>query len=77
VCEDCDAFCHMHSPILSTSSTRLMGLQDSDIVTSCHVQRGVRGLMLDIYEFLGDLWLCHSIGTCFDFTAFVSLQILS
>lgn len=44
-----------------------------DTVTN-QLNRGVRGLMLDIYEFLGDLWLCHSIGTCFDFTAFRPLN---
>lgn len=29
--------------------------------------------MLDVYNFRGDVWLCHSKGgKCFDFTAFVS-----
>ncbi|XP_022739206.1 PI-PLC X domain-containing protein At5g67130 isoform X2 [Durio zibethinus] len=32
---------------------------------------GVRGLMLDMYDFEGDIWLCHSFrGQCFNFTAF-------
>ncbi|XWS41888.1 hypothetical protein CRYUN_Cryun17cG0121100 [Craigia yunnanensis] len=32
---------------------------------------GVRGLMLDMYDFDGDIWLCHSFrGQCFNFTAF-------
>ncbi|KAG0564248.1 hypothetical protein M758_8G091700 [Ceratodon purpureus] len=44
-----------------------------DTVTN-QLNRGVRGLMLDIYEFKGDLWLCHSIGTCYDFTAFRPLN---
>ena len=47
-------------------------------ICRCHpllrnVQNGVRGLMLDVYEFNGDIWLCHSDGICYDFTAFVSL----
>ncbi|MCO5557304.1 hypothetical protein L7F22_010865 [Adiantum nelumboides] len=37
------------------------------------LDNGVRGLMLDMYDFLGDVWLCHSFGgTCYNFTAFVS-----
>ncbi|KAG2710904.1 hypothetical protein I3760_04G051300 [Carya illinoinensis] len=32
---------------------------------------GVRGFMLDTYDFEGDVWLCHSFGgKCHDFTAF-------
>ncbi|KAL4652799.1 hypothetical protein ACB092_01G257500, partial [Castanea dentata] len=32
--------------------------------------KGVRGLMLDMYDFEGDVWLCHSSkGQCYDFTA--------
>lgn len=37
-------------------------------------QAGVRGLMLDTYDFLDDIWLCHSSGgACNNATAFVSL----
>jgi hypothetical protein len=33
--------------------------------------------MLDIYEFDGDIWLCHSVyRQCYDFTAFVSSDII-
>jgi hypothetical protein len=36
-------------------------------------QNGVRGLMLDLYDFENDVWLCHSFGgQCFNYTAFVS-----
>uniref|UniRef100_A0A803KXZ0 Uncharacterized protein n=1 Tax=Chenopodium quinoa TaxID=63459 RepID=A0A803KXZ0_CHEQI len=32
---------------------------------------GVRGLMLDMYDFEGDIWLCHSFqGRCYNITAF-------
>ncbi|MCO5606572.1 hypothetical protein L7F22_060760 [Adiantum nelumboides] len=35
------------------------------------LNNGVRGLMLDMYDFLGNVWLCHSFGgTCYNFTAF-------
>ena len=41
------------------------------------VQRGVRGLMLDMYDFRNDIWLCHSFaGICQNFTAFVSALLL-
>lgn len=37
------------------------------------VQNGVRGLMLDMYDFKNDIWLCHSFGgNCYDVTSFVS-----
>ncbi|KAK6924050.1 hypothetical protein RJ641_010250 [Dillenia turbinata] len=33
---------------------------------------GVRGLMLDMYDFENDIWLCHSFGgKCYNFTAFI------
>lgn len=38
------------------------------------LQNGVRGLMLDMYDFNNDVWLCHSFGgTCYNYTAFVSI----
>lgn len=41
------------------------------------VQNGVRGLMLDMYDFDNDIWLCHSFrGQCFNFTAFVIYFLL-
>ena len=41
------------------------------------LQNGVRGFMLDMYDFENNIWLCHSFdGTCFNFTAFVSLYTL-
>jgi hypothetical protein len=49
-------------------------LTSSNSHHSCNVlQNGVRALMLDTYDFKGDVWLCHSSGgKCNDFTAFVS-----
>ncbi|KAG0583962.1 hypothetical protein KC19_3G175400 [Ceratodon purpureus] len=41
-----------------------------DSVTD-QLNNGVRGLMLDMYDFRNDIWLCHSFqGTCYEFTAF-------
>ncbi|RVW49787.1 PI-PLC X domain-containing protein [Vitis vinifera] len=35
------------------------------------LQNGVRGLMLDMYDFDNDIWLCHSYGgQCYNYTAF-------
>ncbi|KAH7865434.1 hypothetical protein Vadar_006665 [Vaccinium darrowii] len=35
------------------------------------IKNGVRGLMLDMYEFNNDIWLCHSCGgKCYNFTSF-------
>ncbi|XP_065876808.1 PI-PLC X domain-containing protein At5g67130-like [Euphorbia lathyris] len=54
----------------STGSTLLAPTNQEDSVTS-QLNNGVRGLMLDMYDFKNDIWLCHSIaGRCFDFTAF-------
>ncbi|KAK1275207.1 PI-PLC X domain-containing protein [Acorus gramineus] len=41
-----------------------------DSVTD-QLNNGVRGLMLDMYDFQNDIWLCHSFGgNCYNFTAF-------
>ncbi|KAJ4716299.1 PI-PLC X domain-containing protein [Melia azedarach] len=41
-----------------------------DSITS-QLNNGVRGLMLDLYDFLNDIWLCHSFGgRCYNSTAF-------
>ncbi|GFP79793.1 pi-plc x domain-containing protein at5g67130 [Phtheirospermum japonicum] len=40
-------------------------------VTNQEDTNGVRALMLDTYDFKGDIWLCHSFGRkCHDYTAF-------
>ncbi|KAE8707051.1 PI-PLC X domain-containing protein [Hibiscus syriacus] len=49
---------------------RLTFYNQEDIVTN-QLMNGVRGLMLDMYDFNDDIWLCHSFqGQCFNFTAF-------
>nr|XP_023892762.1 PI-PLC X domain-containing protein At5g67130-like [Quercus suber] len=43
--------------------------QEDDITQQ--LNNGVRSLMLDTYDFQGDVWLCHSYGgKCYDITAF-------
>ncbi|KAK4262312.1 hypothetical protein QN277_027888 [Acacia crassicarpa] len=49
---------------------RLTFYNQEDTVTN-QLRNGVRGLMLDMYDFENDIWLCHSFrGQCFSFTAF-------
>eukprot|EP01018_Ginkgo_biloba_P013669 Gb_31703 [translate_table: standard] len=53
-----------------TGTARVTFYNQEDTVTN-QLNNGVRGLMLDMYEFMGDVWLCHSFGgQCYNFTAF-------
>ncbi|KAK7295505.1 hypothetical protein RJT34_18414 [Clitoria ternatea] len=53
-----------------TGVPRVTVTNQEDSVTQ-QLNKGVRGLMLDTYDFDGDVWLCHSFGgQCHDFTAF-------
>ncbi|KAI5079639.1 hypothetical protein GOP47_0005118 [Adiantum capillus-veneris] len=53
-----------------TGVPRLTFVNQEDSV-STQLKNGVRGLMLDMYDFLGNVWLCHSYGgVCYNFTAF-------
>lgn len=54
----------------ATGSILLAPMNQQDTVAS-QLNNGVRGLMLDMYDFLNDIWLCHSYGgKCHNFTAF-------
>ncbi|XP_021751767.1 PI-PLC X domain-containing protein At5g67130-like [Chenopodium quinoa] len=54
----------------SSGSILLAPTNQEDSVTS-QLRNGVRGLMLDMYDFENNIWLCHSFGgKCFNFTAF-------
>ncbi|KAG4164840.1 hypothetical protein ERO13_A13G041300v2 [Gossypium hirsutum] len=54
----------------ATGSLILAPTNQQDSITS-QLNNGVRGLMLDMYDFLNDVWLCHSFGgQCFNYTAF-------
>ncbi|XP_010269434.1 PREDICTED: PI-PLC X domain-containing protein At5g67130-like isoform X2 [Nelumbo nucifera] len=51
-------------------STLLAPRNQEDSITS-QFNNGVRGLMLDMYDFENDIWLCHSFGgKCYNVTAF-------
>ncbi|CAJ1947164.1 unnamed protein product [Sphenostylis stenocarpa] len=53
-----------------TGVRRVTITNQEDSVTQ-QLKNGVRGLMLDTYDFDGEVWLCHSFqGQCYDFTAF-------
>ncbi|KAK9112717.1 hypothetical protein Scep_020236 [Stephania cephalantha] len=53
-----------------TGSVILTPTNQQDSITS-QLNNGVRGLMLDMYDYENDIWLCHSIGgICHNYTAF-------
>lgn len=53
-----------------TGTARVTFYNQEDTVTN-QLNNGARGLMLDMYDFMGDVWLCHSFGgQCYNFTAF-------
>ncbi|KAJ8436029.1 hypothetical protein Cgig2_007687 [Carnegiea gigantea] len=53
-----------------TEVPRITFTNQEDNITQ-QLQNGVRALMLDTYDFRGDVWLCHSFaGKCHDYTAF-------
>ncbi|XP_059643834.1 PI-PLC X domain-containing protein At5g67130 [Cornus florida] len=53
-----------------TGSVILAPTNQEDSVTS-QLRNGVRGLMLDMYDFNNDVWLCHSFGgKCYNVTSF-------
>ncbi|XP_068501919.1 PI-PLC X domain-containing protein At5g67130-like isoform X2 [Phaseolus vulgaris] len=60
----------IHGEPSNTGVPRVTITNQEDSVTQ-QLKNGVRGLMLDTYDFDGDVWLCHSFrGHCHDFTAF-------
>ncbi|WCJ25541.1 PLC-like phosphodiesterases superfamily protein [Euphorbia peplus] len=53
-----------------TGVPRATFTNQEDSITQ-QLNNGARALMLDTYDFRGDVWLCHSFkGNCYDFTAF-------
>lgn len=45
---------------------------NQEISVTDQLNNGARGLMLDMYDFENDVWLCHSFGgSCYNFTAFM------
>ncbi|KAJ1399068.1 PLC-like phosphodiesterase, TIM beta/alpha-barrel domain superfamily [Sesbania bispinosa] len=53
-----------------TGSVIIAPTNQQDTITD-QLNNGVRGLMLDMYDFQNDVWLCHSFGgQCYNYTAF-------
>ncbi|KAA8531680.1 hypothetical protein F0562_006603 [Nyssa sinensis] len=64
-----NSFSIVDAPYL-TGVQRITFYNQEDTVTN-QLINGVRGLMLDMYDFENDIWLCHSFrGQCYNFTAF-------
>ncbi|KAK4777588.1 hypothetical protein SAY87_017775 [Trapa incisa] len=54
----------------ATGAIILSPRNQQDSITD-QLNNGVRGLMLDMYDFDNDIWLCHSYGgRCYNYTAF-------
>ncbi|CAK9163846.1 unnamed protein product [Ilex paraguariensis] len=54
----------------ATGDVILAPSNQQDSITA-QLNNGVRGLMLDMYDFKNDIWLCHSFGgKCYNYTAF-------
>uniref|UniRef100_A0A0D9X3F8 Phosphatidylinositol-specific phospholipase C X domain-containing protein n=1 Tax=Leersia perrieri TaxID=77586 RepID=A0A0D9X3F8_9ORYZ len=54
----------------ATGSPIITQTNQEDTITA-QLKNGVRGLMLDTYDFNNDVWLCHSFqGICYNMTAF-------
>ncbi|KAK1276171.1 PI-PLC X domain-containing protein [Acorus gramineus] len=64
-----NSFSIVNEPSL-TGVQRVTFYNQDDSVTN-QLLNGARGLMLDMYDFENDIWLCHSFqGQCYNFTAF-------
>ncbi|KAL8554527.1 hypothetical protein ACS0TY_002641 [Phlomoides rotata] len=64
-----NAFARMGSRS-ATGSIILAPQNQQDSITD-QLKNGVRGLMLDMYDFNNDIWLCHSFGgKCYNYTSF-------
>ncbi|KAK4491115.1 hypothetical protein RD792_001839, partial [Penstemon davidsonii] len=57
--------------VRSATGSVILSPQNQQDSIANQLHNGVRGLMLDMYDFDNDIWLCHSFaGTCYNFTAF-------
>ncbi|XP_061978298.1 PI-PLC X domain-containing protein At5g67130-like isoform X4 [Populus nigra] len=66
--QDCEAGLYCLACPLGFPGTRCVR---STITDQFKLLNGARALMLDTYDFRGDVWLCHSFkGKCHDYTAF-------
>ncbi|KAL4372750.1 hypothetical protein AHAS_Ahas05G0013000 [Arachis hypogaea] len=55
----------------SATGSFIVAPMNQDDTVADQLKNGVRGFMLDMYDFMNDIWLCHSAqGKCYNFTAF-------
>ncbi|KAF7828720.1 PI-PLC X domain-containing protein [Senna tora] len=55
----------------SATGSFLIAPMNQEDTVALQLKNGVRGFMLDMYDFQNDVWLCHSAqGKCYNFTAF-------
>ncbi|KAM0008227.1 putative PLC-like phosphodiesterase, TIM beta/alpha-barrel domain superfamily [Helianthus debilis subsp. tardiflorus] len=55
----------------SPSGSPVLGPANQEDDVSSQLRNGVRGLMLDMYDFNNDIWMCHSFGgICYNITAY-------
>ncbi|XP_012079241.1 PI-PLC X domain-containing protein At5g67130 [Jatropha curcas] len=55
----------------SQTGTILLSPSNQEDTVTSQLNNGVRGIMLDVYDFNNDIWLCHSFGgNCFNYTAY-------
>ncbi|XP_019057048.1 PREDICTED: PI-PLC X domain-containing protein At5g67130 [Tarenaya hassleriana] len=63
------AFLTTHNSFAIEGKPFHMANQEDSITQQ--LNNGVRALMMDTYDFKGEVWLCHSFGgNCYDLTAF-------
>ncbi|XP_074583651.1 PI-PLC X domain-containing protein At5g67130-like [Curcuma longa] len=57
---------------ISATGARLLTFPNQQDNITSQLNNGARGLMLDMYDYQNDVWLCHSFGGhCYNFTAFI------
>ncbi|KAI3704661.1 hypothetical protein L1987_74888 [Smallanthus sonchifolius] len=55
----------------SPSGSPVLGPANQEDDVASQLRNGVRGLMLDMYDFNNDIWMCHSFGgRCYNITAY-------
>ncbi|KAG8066817.1 hypothetical protein GUJ93_ZPchr0004g38963 [Zizania palustris] len=53
------------------TGTPIIAPPNQEDTVTAQLKNGVRGLMLDAYDFQNDVWLCHSFsGKCYNFAAY-------
>lgn len=56
----------------SYTGTQRITFSNQEVSVTDQLNNGARGLMLDMYDYENDVWLCHSFGgNCYNFTAFM------